>query len=107
MNRRLEARREQHRRYNEDVHDRGNPFYPYARFHDAMMRLLVVSVSVAPTCIWKFTANKGTTDSDSGWLGKLYDNKADPGTTSFVPRPDWYFYFLFYLLRIFKWPDSV
>src|SRR5207302_6247501 len=29
------------------------------------------------------------------------------GTTSFVPRPDWYFYFLFYLLRIFKWPDSV
>jgi len=23
-------------------------------------------------------------------------------------RPgDWYFYFLFYLLRIFKWPDSV
>ena len=32
---------------------------------------------------------------------------ADPGTTSFVPRPDWYFYFLFYLLRIFKWPESV
>jgi menaquinol-cytochrome c reductase cytochrome b/c subunit len=26
---------------------------------------------------------------------------------SFVPRPDWYFYFLFYLLRIFKWPNSV
>jgi len=24
-----------------------------------------------------------------------------------VPRPDWYFYFLFYLLRIFKWPNSV
>ena len=23
------------------------------------------------------------------------------------PRPDWYFYFLFYLLRIFKWPDTV
>ena len=30
-----------------------------------------------------------------------------PGTTSFVPRPDWYFYFLFYLLRIFKWPETV
>ena len=26
---------------------------------------------------------------------------------NFVPRPDWYFYFLFYLLRIFKWPESV
>ena len=31
-------------------------------------------------------------------------DKADPGTVNFVPRPDWYFYFLFYLLRIFKWP---
>ena len=40
-------------------------------------------------------------------LGKLYDEKADPGTRNFVPRPDWYFYFLFYLLRIFKWPESV
>src|SRR6266511_1217256 len=107
MNRRLEERREQHRRYKEDVHERGKPFYPYAMFHDTMMSLLVVSVIVALTCIWKFTADEGTTDSDSGWLGKLYDNKADPGTTSFVPRPDWYFYFLFYLLRIFKWPDSV
>ena len=42
-----------------------------------------------------------------GWLGKLYDEPADPGTFNFVPRPDWYFYFLFYLLRIFKWPSSV
>ena len=30
-----------------------------------------------------------------------------PGTIEFVPRPDWFFYFLFYLLRIFKWPESV
>jgi mono/diheme cytochrome c family protein len=36
-----------------------------------------------------------------------YTDAADPGTFSFVPRPDWYFYFLFYLLRIFKWPASV
>ena len=43
----------------------------------------------------------------AGWLGALYTDKADPGTTNFVPRPDWYFYFLFYLLRIFKWPESV
>jgi mono/diheme cytochrome c family protein len=40
-------------------------------------------------------------------LGPLNGEKADPGTTSFVPRPDWYFYFLFYLLRIFKWPETV
>src|SRR5205823_264874 len=35
------------------------------------------------------------------------DAPADPGTINFVPRPDWYFYFLFYLLRIFKWPETV
>ena len=45
--------------------------------------------------------------TDSGWLGPLYKEKADPATTSFIPRPDWYFHFLFYLLRIFKWPESV
>jgi len=47
--------------------------------------------------IWKYTS----------LLGPLYADKADPGTINFVPRPDWYFYFLFYLLRIFKWPESV
>ena len=56
--------------------------------------------------IWKYSTPHED-PSSSGWLGKLYDEKADPGTTNFVPRPDWYFYFLFYLLRIFKWPESV
>ena len=107
MNRRLEERRAQHVRYKEDVARRGKPFYPYAMFHDTVMSLVVVLVIVALTCIWKFTADEGTSDADSGWLGKLYDDKADPGTTNFVPRPDWYFYFLFYLLRIFKWPNTV
>src|SRR5919108_3613897 len=104
---RVAERRKVFQQYKEDVKERGKPFYPYAMFHDTVMSLLVVCVIVALTVIWKFTANEGTSDADSGWLGKLYDEKADPGTTSFVPRPDWYFYFLFYLLRIFKWPDSV
>ncbi|HMI99859.1 MAG TPA: hypothetical protein VK488_08510 [Gaiellaceae bacterium] len=107
MNRRLEQRRADHLRYKKDVKERGKPFYPYSMFHDTVMSLLVVCLIVALTVIWKYTAHEGTTDADSGWLGKLYDAKADPGTTNFVPRPDWYFYFLFYLLRIFKWPDSV
>ncbi|HTE66342.1 MAG TPA: c-type cytochrome [Candidatus Binatia bacterium] len=107
MNRRLEERRAQHARYKEDVASRGKPFYPWAMFHDTVMSLLVVSMIVGLAVIWKFTAEEGPTEEDSGWLGKLYDEPADPGTTSFIPRPDWYFYFLFYLLRIFKWPDSV
>src|SRR4029077_16239223 len=54
--------------------------------------------------VWKYTTPGNHTGSGAGWLGKLLDAPADPGTINFVPRPDWYFYFLFYLLRIFKWP---
>jgi menaquinol-cytochrome c reductase cytochrome b/c subunit len=45
--------------------------------------------------------------TEPGILGPHYTDEADPGTTDFIPRPDWFFYFLFYLLRIFKWPESV
>jgi len=103
----LQARRAQHARYKEDVQRKGKPFYPYAMFHDTVMSLVVVCVIVALAVIWKWTTPGDHTGTEPGWLGPLYTDQADPGTTSFVPRPDWYFYFLFYLLRIFKWPDSV
>jgi menaquinol-cytochrome c reductase cytochrome b/c subunit len=103
----LQARRAQHARYKEDVQKRGKPFYPYAMFHDTVMSVVVVVVIVALAVIWKWTTPGDHTGTEPGWLGPLYTDQADPGTTSFVPRPDWYFYFLFYLLRIFKWPDSV
>jgi cytochrome c553 len=74
-------------------------------FHDTVMSLIVVAVIVGLACIWYFTS--GEEPGDAGLLGPRYTDKADPGTISFVPRPDWYFYFLFYLLRIFKWPESV
>ncbi len=106
MSSRLGERRAAHQRYKEDVKERGKPFYPFAMFHDTVMSLVVVSVIVALACVWKFTVPEETAD-EAGWLGPLYKDEADPGTTSFVPRPDWYFYFLFYLLRIFKWPESV
>ena len=67
------------------------------------MSLVVVAVIIGVAIIWKVTAD-GT---DAGVLGPLYTDKADPATTNFVPRPDWFFYFLFYLLRIFKWPETV
>jgi menaquinol-cytochrome c reductase cytochrome b/c subunit len=103
----LQARRAQFAKYKEDVKKRGKPFYPYAMFHDTVMSLVVVVVIVALAVVWKWTTPGDHTGTGAGWLGPLYTDKADPGTTSFVPRPDWYFYFLFYLLRIFKWPDSV
>jgi hypothetical protein len=113
----LEQRRKVFKQYKEDVKGHGKPFFPYAMLHDSIMSVVVVGVIIVLAIIWKFTTPgdhtglnpNGTTDnpSQAGWLGKLIDDPADPGTISFVPRPDWYFYFLFYLLRIFKWPESV
>jgi menaquinol-cytochrome c reductase cytochrome b/c subunit len=97
----LDDRRARFQRYKQDVKERGKPFYPYAMFHDTVMSLVVVAVIVLLAVIWKY----GLFGSDI--LGTILGPKADPGTVSFVPRPDWYFYFLFYLLRIFKWPESV
>src|SRR5205809_3335694 len=103
--RRLEERRSAYQRYKEDVKREGKPFFPYAMWHDTIMALAVVCVIIALACVWYFTAQHA--DDHVGLLGPLVTDKADPGTTSFVPRPDWFFYFLFYLLRIFKWPESV
>ena len=105
---RTEAQRAEFARYKEDVKTRGKPFYPYAMFHDTIMSLVVVCAIVGLAVIWKWSSWGVTHDpTHKGLLGPVVDPPADPGTTSFVPRPDWYFYFLFYLLRIFKWPESV
>ncbi len=98
-----QADRDQFKRYKEDVKKEGKPFFPYAIFHDTVMSLVVVAVTIGLAVIWHSTAD-GT---EPGALGPLYEEEADPATTNFIPRPDWFFYFLFYLLRIFKWPETV
>src|SRR5882762_1374578 len=104
----LDQRRAEFARYKEDVKRRGKPFYPYAMFEDTIMSLVVVAVIIGLAVIWKWTSwSPHHVGTHQGLLGPEYTAPADPGTTSFVPRPDWYFYFLFYLLRIFKWPDTV
>jgi menaquinol-cytochrome c reductase cytochrome b/c subunit len=104
----LDERRAEFARYKHDVKERGKSFYPFAMFEDTVMSLVVVTVIVALAVIWKWTSwAPHHTGTHAGLLGPEYTARADPGTTSFVPRPDWYFYFLFYLLRIFKWPESV
>jgi ubiquinol-cytochrome c reductase cytochrome b subunit/menaquinol-cytochrome c reductase cytochrome b/c subunit len=40
-------------------------------------------------------------------LGAEQGPKADPTTTTYVPRPEWYFFFLFELLRVIKPPELV
>ena len=35
------------------------------------------------------------------------ENRADPTTTTYTPRPEWYFFFLFEVLRVIKPPELV
>jgi len=104
---RIVERRRIFQQYKEDVKERGKPFYPFAMLHDTIMSLVVVIVITGLAIVWKYTTPGNHHTIEPGWLGRLYDAPADPGTINFVPRPDWYFYFLFYLLRIFKWPPTV
>ena len=104
----IDQKRTEFARYKADVKARGKPFYPYAMFHDTIMSLVVVCTIIGLAVIWKWSSwAPGHDPTHKGLLGPVVDPPADPGTHSFVPRPDWYFYFLFDLLRIFKWPESV
>ena len=70
---------------------KGKPFFPYAVLKDSVMAVVVVVVIIAMAII----------------LGAEQGPKADPTTTTYVPRPEWYFYFLFELLRVIKPPELV
>src|ERR1700709_381138 len=70
---------------------KGKPFFPYAVAKDTIMMLIVVAVII--------TMSIG--------LGPELGPKADPTTTTYVPRPEWYFFFLFEVLRVIKPPELV
>ncbi len=85
----------------------GHAFFPYAMFHDVVVNLIVVLVIVAMTVAWHETAepiSKLHPLGVNGWFGSLYEGKANPAVVQTEPRPEWYFLFLFELLRIFKQP---
>ncbi|HLH14280.1 MAG TPA: c-type cytochrome [Solirubrobacteraceae bacterium] len=69
----------------------GKPFFPYAVAKDAAMACVVMAMIIALSLT----------------LGAELGSKANPTTTTYVPRPEWYFFFLFELLRIIKTPSIV
>ena len=88
----------------------GHPFFPYAMFHDTVVNLIIVLLIVAMAVVWHVTAgpiNPTHPNGVNGWLGALYEQKANPAVQSTEPRPEWYFLFLFELLRIFKQPAEL
>jgi menaquinol-cytochrome c reductase cytochrome b/c subunit len=66
--------------------NQGKPFFPYAVAKDSLMACVVMLSIILMSLM--FGAELGP--------------KADPTTTTYVPRPEWYFYFLFELLRVIK-----
>jgi menaquinol-cytochrome c reductase cytochrome b/c subunit len=69
----------------------GKPFFPYAVAKDAMMACVVMACIITLSLV----------------LGAELGSKANPTTTTYVPRPEWYFFFLFEVLRVIKPPSLV
>jgi quinol-cytochrome oxidoreductase complex cytochrome b subunit len=85
----------------------GHAFFPGAIFHDVVINLVVVLTVVAMAVIWHATAgpiDHAHPNGQNGWFGAFYEQKANPAVQATEPRPEWYFLFLFELLRIFKTP---
>jgi quinol---cytochrome c reductase cytochrome c subunit, bacillus type len=85
------AEKEQYLREYSILKNQGKPFFPYAVAKDSAMAVVVMAVIIALSIV----------------LGAELGPKADPTTTTYTPRPEWYFFFLFELLRIIKPPQLV
>jgi len=80
----MERRDEYHRRY-DAFKSRGHPFWPYTIFEDTVVALGVLLILL-------FLAI---------FVGTPLERAADPTNTAYIPRPEWYFMFLFELLKLF------
>lgn len=65
--------------------ERGVPFFPDILFKDAVISLVVFLILIA--LAYRF--------------GAPLEDRANPADTSYTPRPEWYFLFLFQLLKYF------
>ncbi len=68
----------------------GKPFFPYAVAKDSIMAVVVMATIIVLAIV----------------LGAELGPKVDPTSTTYTPRPEWYFFFLFEVLRVIK-PSSL
>jgi menaquinol-cytochrome c reductase cytochrome b/c subunit len=83
-----QAEKEAYLREYSVLKNEGKPFFPYIVAKDSAMAVIVMIVII-------FLALE---------YGAELLPKANPTTTQYVPRPDWYFFFLFEVLRAIKPP---
>jgi menaquinol-cytochrome c reductase cytochrome b/c subunit len=81
-----QAEKEQYLREYSIMKNQGKPFFPYAVAKDGLMALIVMLLIMFLSL--EFGAELGP--------------KVNPTTTTYVPRPDWYFFFLFEVLRVMR-----
>ena len=81
---RPEDREAYHRRY-EELKYQGKSFYPYSILKDIVVSLAVFLVMMGMLV----------------WQGIPMEARADPTNASYIPRPEWYFMFLFEMLKFF------
>jgi len=84
-----QAQKEEYLREYAILKAKGKPFFPYAVAKDAIMACVVMAVIITMSLV----------------LGAELGSKANPTTTTYVPRPEWYFFFLFEVLRLVKPPS--
>ncbi len=81
-----QAEKEQYLREYSLLKNEGKPFFPYAVAKDSLMAVIVMVVIMLLSLL--FGAEMGP--------------RVNPTSTTYVPRPDWYFFFLFEVLRVMR-----
>jgi ubiquinol-cytochrome c reductase cytochrome b subunit/menaquinol-cytochrome c reductase cytochrome b/c subunit len=81
-----QAQKEQYLRDYSILKNEGKPFFPYAVAKDSIMAVITIAVIMVLSLLF----------------GAALGPKVNPTTTTYVPRPDWYFYFLFEVLRVMR-----
>ena len=85
------AQQEYYKRDYAQAKAEGKPFFPYAVYKDLLIATLAIAI-VITLAIWHKVE-----------VGE----PVNPASTDFVPRPEWYFFFLFELLKIFKGQNAL
>lgn len=81
--------REEYRRRYEHFKSLGRPFFPDTIFEDSIAAVIVTLIVVGL----------------AAFAGAPLESQADPTNSAYVPRPEWYFMFLFEMLKYF--PGSI
>ncbi len=79
-----ETKKKINQRYQQEL-QKGERFWPDSIFKDAIMALAIFIILILLAT----------------FIGVPFEPKADPSDTSYVPRPEWYFLFLFKFLALY------